>query len=175
MVEDLIKAGVFKTKLIELKRGDLLIREGQKENHLYFVIDGALRAYTQIEDEEFTIRLAYSDSIIASIPSYFTGEPSGLAIEAIRKSSLYQINRDEFDAYFNQDMDRLKQYNALLKEFVASFYEREIDLLTSSPAERINRMLKRSPHVFQEIPNKYIAAYLRMSPETLSRFINSEI
>jgi len=172
MIEELIRSGLFKTKVIDLKRNDLLIREGQKENHLYYVKTGALRAFTQIEDEEFTIRLAYSDSIVASIPSFFTEEPSGLFIEAIRKSTVFQINKSEFEDYFAQDEMHLKQYNALLKDLVASFYEREIDLLTSSPAERIQRMLKRSPHVFQEIPHKYIASYLRMSPETLSRFIN---
>ena len=51
--------------------------------------------------------------------------------------------------------------------------ERELDLLTSSPHERIQRVLKRSPQVFQEIPAKYIASYLRMTPETLSRILNS--
>ncbi len=56
---------------------------------------------------------------------------------------------------------------------MASFYEREIDLLTQSPQERIERIRKRSPQVFQEIPHKYIASYLRMSPETLSRLLNS--
>ncbi len=47
--------------------------------------------------------------------------------------------------------------------------EREIDILTKSPKERYERVLRRSPQLFQEIPNKHIANYLRMSPETLSR------
>lgn len=54
-----------------------------------------------------------------------------------------------------------------------SMLEREIDLLTSSPFERYNRILERSPQVFQEIPLKYIASYLRMTPETLSRLRKS--
>ncbi len=47
--------------------------------------------------------------------------------------------------------------------------EREQDLLINSPEERYRRVLKRSPQLFQEVPHKYIAAYLRMPPETLSR------
>jgi hypothetical protein len=50
--------------------------------------------------------------------------------------------------------------------------EREIDLLTVSPTERLKRVLERSPNVFQEVPLKYIASYLRMTPETLSRLRN---
>ena len=52
---------------------------------------------------------------------------------------------------------------------MAAQIEREIDILTNSPKERYLRVLKRSPQLFQEIPNKHIASYLRMSPETLSR------
>jgi len=51
--------------------------------------------------------------------------------------------------------------------------ERERDLLTSSPMERYLRVKDRSPQLFQEIPNKYIASYLRMTPETLSRLKKS--
>jgi lipocalin len=51
--------------------------------------------------------------------------------------------------------------------------EREKDILTASPRERYLRVLKRSPQLFQEIPDKYIANYLRMSPETLSRMKKS--
>jgi hypothetical protein len=52
-------------------------------------------------------------------------------------------------------------------------FEREKDILTYSPLKRYQRVLKRSPQLFQEIPNKYIASYLRMSPETLSRLKKS--
>ena len=49
----------------------------------------------------------------------------------------------------------------------------EIDILTNSPKERYKRVLKRSPQLFQEIPNRHIANYLRMSAETLSRLKKS--
>ena len=51
--------------------------------------------------------------------------------------------------------------------------EREIDILTKSPQARYQRVLNRSPRLFQEIPNKYIASYLNMTPETLSRLKKS--
>jgi hypothetical protein len=57
----------------------------------------------------------------------------------------------------------------LLEQMIFQQLEREKDLLTFSPLERYKRVWKRSPQLFQEIPNKYIASYLRMTPETLSR------
>lgn len=173
MIESLIESGEINWDKITVKRGDYLIKQGHRERFFYFVLEGALRAFAIIGDEEFTIRFAYKNSIVAAIPAYFTGEPSELSIQAIRKCTLLKISKTEFEAYFRQDEEKLLTYNQLLKELVASFYEREIDLLTQSPAERIERIRKRSPQVFQEIPHKYIASYLRMSPETLSRLLNS--
>ena len=71
------------------------------------------------------------------------------------------------------NIDSLLHYNALLKDLIGTFYEREIDILQKDPAKRLKRVLERSPQVFQEVPHKYIAAYLRMTPETLSRLLNS--
>jgi hypothetical protein len=61
-----------------------------------------------------------------------------------------------------------------LEDLVVQQLEREKDLLINAPGERFERVLTRSPKLFQEIPNKYIANYLRMSPETLSRLKNLE-
>jgi hypothetical protein len=60
-----------------------------------------------------------------------------------------------------------------LEEQLALQVAREIDLLTDSPTMRLERILKRSPQLFNEIPLKYIASYLRMTPETLSRIRKS--
>ncbi|MCY7291948.1 MAG: Crp/Fnr family transcriptional regulator, partial [Ferruginibacter sp.] len=65
------------------------------------------------------------------------------------------------------------QYLFLMENLVTQQIDREIDLLITSPAERLKRVLARSPNLFQEIPLKYIASYLRMKPETLSRIRNS--
>jgi hypothetical protein len=73
----------------------------------------------------------------------------------------------------NEHTDNLRQYVALLESLITQQIEREIDLLITSPSERLNRVLERSPNLFQEVPLKYIASYLRMTPETLSRIRNS--
>lgn len=171
MIDELLTSSSIQWKSISLKRGDLLIRPGTIEKYIYFVKNGALRAFLISEEEEFTIRFGYTDSIITAIPSYFTEEPTDLFIQAIRKSEVLRASKEEFERYINKDIERMKEYQNLLKELVGSFYEREIDLLTKNPKERLARLLARSPRVFQEIPNKYIASYLRMTPETLSRLL----
>ena len=83
------------------------------------------------------------------------------------------ISKTDFNALMNKNSKNKDLWKKLLEAFVIQQMERETDLLTTSPEARYQRILKRSPQVFQEIPHKYIASYLRMSPETLSRLKKS--
>lgn len=173
MIEAALNSSELNWEEIHLKRGDYLITPGKIEKHIYFVKEGALRAFILSEDEEFTIRFGYKNSIITALPSYFTALPTELFIQAIRKSELLKTSKVEFEKFINNDIKRLKDYQLVLEELISSFLAREIDLLSQSPSIRINRLMERSPQVFQEIPHKYLAAYLRMSPETFSRLLKS--
>ena len=140
---------------------------------MYVIITGAVRVFQVTEFEEQTIRFGYEGSIITSLSSFITGKPSEFFIEALRKTNLKIISKQQLDQIVNESHESLNQYNRLLEALIVQQMEREIDLLTESPTKRLRRVLERSPNLFQEIPLKYIASYLRMTPETLSRIRNS--
>ncbi len=152
-----------------LARNEYLIKEGEIERFVYLIIEGAVRVFLISAHEEHTIRFGYSGSIITSLSSFITGNPSEFYLQAIRKSTVFKIPKDDFLNAVNAHPEGLKAYNEMLQQLVLQQMEREVDLLTHSPAERLKRVLERSPRLFQEIPSRYIASYLRMTPETLSR------
>jgi CRP-like cAMP-binding protein len=154
-------------------RGDFILQQGDIEKNLYYVASGAIRVFLLSEHEEQTIRFGYTGSVINSLASYISGKPSDFYIEAIRKTTLKVISREEVLKLVYQDEAHLRGYLGLMETVIVQQMEREIDLLTLSPTERLNRVLRRSPDLFQRIPLKYIASYLRMAPETLSRIRNS--
>ena len=154
-------------------KGEYLIREGQVEQSIYFIEAGAVRVFHLTEFEDQTIRFGYEGSIITSLSSFITGNPSEFYIEALRKTSVKIIPKQLLLEIVNEGAETLQQYNKLLERLIVQQMEREIDLLTESPTKRLQRVLDRSPNLFQEIPLKYIASYLRMTPETLSRIRNS--
>ena len=156
-----------------LAKGEMLVREGDVEQNLYYIENGAVRAFILTEFEELTIRFGYEGSFINSLSSYITGKPSELYIDAIRKTDIRVVPKQDVIKLAQKDAESQQQYIALLELLICQQIEREVDLLTVSPSERLNRVLKRSPNLFQEIPLKYIASYLRMTPETLSRVRNS--
>ncbi|MGG9971703.1 Crp/Fnr family transcriptional regulator [Ferruginibacter sp. SUN002] len=161
--------GVKKT----IQKGDFLTKEGEIERNIYLIETGAVRVFYLSEHEEQTIRLGYEHSLINSLSSFIKEQPSEFYIEAIRKTTLKFISKDKLLEIANENEESLKQYIQLLETLITQQIDREIDLLITSPVERLKRVLDRSPNLFQHIPLKYIASYLRMKPETLSRIRNS--
>lgn len=154
---------------VHLKRNEFLKKEGSVDTHIYFILSGSLRVYTFLGEEEHTIRFGYQDNIIASLDSFLSGKPSPLIIQAMKASHLLRIRKAAFETYLQEAPGALQRWNLILSQAILDLMEREQDLLLSNPADRYQRVLQRSPRLFQEVPHKYIAAYLKMTPETLSR------
>jgi CRP/FNR family transcriptional regulator, anaerobic regulatory protein len=160
-------------KSVVLRRGEFLKESGTTDTHVYYVESGSLRVFVQQDDVEYTIRFGYTGNLFVALDSFVTGKPSELCIQAIRKSELRVISGKSFRSFIHASHERLILWNAILEQLVLQQLERETDLLVDSPAERYRRVLSRSPRLFQEIPGRYIASYLRMTPETFSRLKKS--
>lgn len=158
---------------ITLQRNEHLIVKGNVNTHSYFVDSGSIRVYVLDEMEEHTIRFGYQGSFITALDSFFTDGPTNFYFQAIKQTQLRYVKKEVFTELLKRDVEMKELWQMLLQGLVIQQLEREQDLLTSSPLERYKRVLKRSPQLFQEIPNKHIASYLRMSPETLSRIKKS--
>ncbi|MDI9256782.1 Crp/Fnr family transcriptional regulator [Flavobacterium sedimenticola] len=154
---------------ITIQRDEYLVAEGMIDQYLYIVEEGAFKIFYITEYQEQIIRFGYPNSIMNSPVSFFTGAPSEFYIQALKKSVLLRIHRHDFYEYIKQNNTFLLQYTQALEGIITQLITRETDLLTVSPTERYHRVFKRSPQLFQHIPAKYIASYLRMTPETFSR------
>lgn len=158
-------------KTLELKRGDHLHFAGDMDTNMYFVESGTLRYYIILDEtpEEQVIRFGYQGDFTAAIDSFMTSQPTMFYAQALRKCKLRVIRRERFYQQLREDSELVGMWQEVLRWMVTGQLEREIDLLTACPEVRYKRVWTRSPRLFQEIPAKYIANYLRMTPETLSR------
>lgn len=166
-----IKELYEKTLIIE--RNQFLKVKGSIDTNIYFVENGSLRIFILDNLEEQIIRFGYSNNLIVSLDSFLTEKPSDFYIQAIKKTTVRVIPKSIFMDFISQSDENKVLWTKILEDLIIQQIEREKDILTSSPKERYNRVLKRSPQLFQEIPNRHIANYLRMSPETLSRLKKS--
>lgn len=160
------------TKEITLERNEFLKVKGSIDTNLYFIESGSLRIFVLDEYEEQTIRFGYQGNLIVSLDSFLTRKPSDLFIQAIKKTLVKVVTKQQIDNFLGIESNR-NLWIKILENLVIQQMEREVDILTNSPKKRYERVLKRSPQLFQEIPNRHIANYLRMSPVTLSRLKKS--
>jgi CRP-like cAMP-binding protein len=156
------------TKTVTLERNEFLKVKGTIDTNIYFVESGSLKIFVLDDCEEQIIRFGYKNNLVVSLDSYLTGKSSDFFIQAIKKTVLRVITKKQLEQFL-QDKSDNTWWIKTLEGLILQQLEREIDILTSSPKERYKRVFERSPQLFQEIPNRYIANYLRMSPETLSR------
>ncbi|URC12292.1 Crp/Fnr family transcriptional regulator [Flavobacterium sp. B183] len=160
-------------KTITISRNEFLKVKGSMDDTIYFVESGSLRLFVlDDDDEEQIIRFGYQQNLIVSLDSFLTGRPSDLCIQAIKKTVVKIITKKQIDQFLKIETNK-NLWITILENLVVQQMEREIDILTNSPKERYQRVLRRSPQLFQEVPNKHIANYLRMTPETLSRLKKS--
>lgn len=170
---EIAKAMPEAVKTQEYSRGHILMASGSVERNIYYIDRGAVRAVYYHDGQEFNIRFAYQGSIITSLPSFFDGSPSQFSIEALRKTRVRLLDRESYLNWIKSEPNGMQMYLMQLEQLISQLMEREMDLLIHSPAERLERVLARSPQLFQEIPAYHIANYLRMTPETLSRLRKS--
>jgi CRP-like cAMP-binding protein len=156
-----------------IKRNEILLSPGEFNTNLYFVESGSLRLFVMDELEEQTIRFAYQDSFFLALDTFITEKPTEFYAQALKKTSLKMTPKNDLLDFLANDFQAFKLWNKVLELLIFQQLERERDILTASPITRYQRVLARSPQLFQEIPHKYIASYLRMAPETLSRLKKS--
>lgn len=159
-------------KTITIDRNDFLAVKGSIDTNVYFVESGSLKVFVLDDCEEQLIRFGYKGNLIVLLDSFLTDKPSVFFIQAIKKTVVKVITKSQIDKFLENESNR-DLWTKILEDLVIQQMEREIDLLTNSPKERYQRVLKRSPQLFQEIPLRHIANYLRMSAETLSRLRKS--
>lgn len=165
-------SGLWQDALV-LNRNEYLKHPDTTDTRVFLVNSGSFRIFINDEKDEHTIRFAYPGNVFTTLDSFFTGRPSPMAIQALRRSEVAVMPKSAFTAFVESDEENMKCWQQILQGLIVQQLEREVDLLTASPAERYLRVLHRSPQLFQEIPNRFIASYLRMTPETLSRLKKS--
>lgn len=154
-------------------RNSYLVTKGSVNTQVFFITEGSCRVFILDGEEEKTIRFGYKGAFIVALDAYISNQPTAFYMQAIKKCQVKIISKAALENLLHQDIGNTLLWQQILQALVYQQLEREVDILITSPRERYQRVFNRSPHLFQEIPHKYIASYLRMTPETLSRLKKS--
>jgi CRP-like cAMP-binding protein len=156
------------------KRKEQLTTAGEKEKYLYFVIEGIQRVYYFDEqNREATLVFTYAPSFGGVLDSLMLQQPSKYYYETLTPSKFL---RTPF-----QDLNALMEEHAAIEKLVrkgvtvslSGVMDRLVELQCYSSEARFRKLLKRSPHILQLIPHKYLANYIGIDATNFSKLINS--
>ena len=162
---------VMESILIPMKfqKGEMILKEGEVSKDIYWVAKGLLRQYYYKNEKELTEYMATENSIVMSIESLFKEEPSKQNIQAVEPTILFALPKASLEREAVRNVNIQMLYRKILEESLIISQVHADMLRFESAQERYAKLVKRSPQLILRAPLVYIASYLQMTPETLSR------
>ncbi len=155
---------------IALKKKKTLLIPGEVCEYLYFITNGGLRSYFVDEKgTEHIYQIRLDNSWISDLESFFSQRPSKYYIEAIEDSQLLRLSNLDLEKLYEEVPQLERYFRILFQKAYVNALERLNATMWESAHERYNVMLKEHKDIFQRVPLVYIASYLGITPESLSR------
>jgi CRP-like cAMP-binding protein len=151
------------------QKGEIILHEGEVCESIYWVAKGLVRQFYYKNGKELTEYMATEDNIVMSIESLFTDKPSTQQMVALEPTILFALPKRELEHEAVRNVNIQMLYRKILEESLIISQIHADMLRFESAQERYSKLVKRSPQLVLRAPLVYIASYLQMTPETLSR------
>ena len=152
-----------------LKKGDFWVKEGDLNSDILFVNKGMIRSYFVKNEVEKTFDLTIENQIVTATESYSFGLPSKDFIQAIEDCHLCIISRDNLDILFSQSAKWERLGRLIFEGYTISQEVRLRSFIAETAQERYERLAKYQPELIQRTPQIYLANFLGITPQSLSR------
>lgn len=154
-----------------LKKGDVLLREGQTAKNLHFIAKGVLRAYFMNDAGNiYNKNIFLEGSLAGSMVSLLLGKPSYFTLEALEDTVVINLNFKKYKEFISQNDDLKNFYIAYIeKNWIVEKEQREISIVMEDAMIRYLKFIESSPGIEKRVPLQHIASHLGITPTQLSR------
>lgn len=162
---------VLESILVPMKfaKGEMILSEGEVCENIYYIERGLIRQFYFKNGKQITEHLGEDRTIFMCIESLFREEPTKLQVEAIEPTTVYALPKRRLEQVALHNVNIQILYRKILEESLI-ISQVHADLVRFETAQdRYKKMCKLCPQVILRAPLVYIASYLQMTPETLSR------
>ena len=160
---------------MKFNKGELILKEGEVCRNIYWVARGLIRQFYYKNGKELTEYMAAEGTVCMSIESLFKEEPTRQQIQAIEPTILYALPKQALEREAVRNVNIQMLYRKILEESLIISQVHADMVRFESAQERYTKLVKRSPQLVLRAPLVYIASYLQMTPETLSRVRNATL
>ena len=154
---------------MKFAKGQMILKEGEVCKNIYYIEKGLIRQFYIKKSKEVTEHMAVEGNIFMCIESLFKEEPTRLQVEALEPVLIYALPKARLEEVALHNVNIQILYRKILEESLI-ISQIHADMMRFETAqERYSKMCKLSTQVTLRAPLVYIASYLQMTPETLSR------
>jgi CRP-like cAMP-binding protein len=154
---------------ITLNKNEFLLTQGNICRHLYFLEKGALRGFYNLDGKEITHWFGFEKDFVTSFHSFITGEAAVENIQLVESCTLWAIATETLTELFDQHHDLERLVRIAYEKYYIRLEERYVNAQFKTATERYEELIIQSPHIIERVPLGFIASYLGISQETLSR------
>ncbi len=161
---------LYKTlKEVTIPKKNFLLRSGHICNNIFFVCSGLFRCFYIIDDKEINSWFMKEFDVIISVDSFFNQSPSYENIQALEDCVVYFITYQELQFLYNNFYEFNFVGRVLTEKYYQLSEQRLYSLRMRRAIEKYKFLMHHFPQIIQRVPCKYIASYLSITEETLSR------
>lgn len=161
-------AGLLIEKRCDKK--EIITQIGEIEDYLYIVDKGLVRKFFYKNKQEMITQIAKEGDLVCSSVSYLSREPSEYVVETLEPTLMYGLSYANLQKLYAilPKMDRLGRL--IILDWLLQKEIWDYDRVRQEPRERFKNFMRENTDLVQRVPQKYLASYLNMKPETFSRY-----
>lgn len=155
---------------VMLKKKEHLLRAGEVCKFEGFITEGCVRTYYIDENgDEVTLSFAFEEWWVGDIASFNTHTPSCMYIQALENATVYQIDFESKEKLYAEIPALERLFRLLVQRSLTALQNRLIATVSKPAEERYHELISKYPQLPQRVAQRYIASYLGISPEFLSK------
>jgi CRP-like cAMP-binding protein len=150
-------------------KNGFLVEAGKVCRHLYFLERGAVCGFYYLNGKRVTHWFAFENDFFTSFHSFITQQPAVENIQALEGSVMWAITKNDLNVLLENFPEIERVLRLAYEKYYIRLEERFVNAQFKTAAERYEQLLQQTPHIAERVPLGYIASYLGVSQETLSR------
>lgn len=161
----------FSDKMIlrSFNKNEIIKPADTKEKYIDIIIKGSIGVFMWADNHNKCLDLFYEENFSCDYMSLLENEATGLFTQALEKTEVYSIAKQNIEELYEDNLIGLKIIRAATRSLFIHKQKQQIDLLSKTAEERYQSMLSENPDLILKTPSKHIASYLGITPESLSR------
>lgn len=148
---------------------EIIVEDGIIDDYLNIVVSGLVRKFVRVKMREETLQLATEGHVFTSEISFLERKPSGVFFQALEPTTVISMQYNRMNEALEQFPQGEKLGRMILTKMYVKKGERIYIAAAHTPRERFTEYVSRHPHMLARVPQKYLASYLQIKPETFSR------